>query len=44
MENKDKQSENIIKISDPQTEGKEILQRGIESIPLPTPKYEAQAN
>jgi len=32
MENKDKQSENIIKISDPQIEGKEILQRGIELI------------
>lgn len=32
MENKDKQSDNIIKISDPQIEGKEILQRGVESI------------
>ena len=32
MDNKNKQSQDIIKISDPQIEGKEILQRGIESI------------
>lgn len=32
MDNKNRQPEDIIKISDPQIEGKEILQRGIESI------------
>ena len=32
MDNENKQSEDVIKISDPQIEGKEILQRGIESI------------
>ncbi len=32
MDNKNKQSENIIKIADPQFEGKEILQHGIKQI------------
>ncbi|MEK7459748.1 MAG: hypothetical protein AAB636_01630 [Patescibacteria group bacterium] len=32
MDNKNKQSENIIKIADPQFEGKEILQHGIRQI------------